>query len=164
MAKSIYDYLPTFNFFEPNNLKGLQPGFVVSQAEVVEESGLFETINGEVTPFVANGRIATITADGMDVATANSKVLFVTYSEPLNTIRDNDKYYATNTEKECVRFVQLIPGDEITVGVDKMGAEYAALADRLVEVDADSTYSSDDWFKSTTDPEGNAVKHFVFLG
>lgn len=167
--KSIYDYLPTFNFFEPNNLKGLQPGFVVAQAEVVGGSTLFETINNQATTFVANGRLAAITANGFNTATANDKVLFITYSEPLNRIRDNDKYYATDTELENVRFVQLIPGDEWTIEASANHAlptEYTALitAGRIAEIDAESTYSKDNWFKTVTDPEGNAVKHFVFLG
>lgn len=169
MAKSIYDYLPTFNFFEPNNLKGLQPGFVVAQAEVVDGSDLFEEINGETSTFVANGRLAKVTANGFDVSAGTEKAVFITYSEPLNRIRDNDKYYATNTELENVRFVQLIPGDEWTIEASTAHAiptEYAALitAGRIAEITPASTYSNDDWFKTTTDPEGNAVKHFVFLG
>ena len=34
---AIYDYLPKFNYIEPNNLKGLQPGFVVAQEERVAD-------------------------------------------------------------------------------------------------------------------------------
>ena len=31
---AIYDYLPTYHQVENNNLKGLQPGFVVAQMEI----------------------------------------------------------------------------------------------------------------------------------
>ena len=33
---AFYDLLPTFDYIEPNNLKGLQPGFVVAQMPVAE--------------------------------------------------------------------------------------------------------------------------------
>ena len=35
---AIYDLLPKFGYIEPNNLKGLQPGFVVAQMPVAESA------------------------------------------------------------------------------------------------------------------------------
>ena len=43
---AIYDYLPVYNFIEPNNLKGLQPGFVVAQMEVKEDCSLLKDERG----------------------------------------------------------------------------------------------------------------------
>ena len=36
--KPIYDFLPTYHQVEANNLKGLQPGFVVAQMEIAESA------------------------------------------------------------------------------------------------------------------------------
>ena len=63
---AIYDYLPTFHVVEPNNLKGLQPGFVVAQMEVKNgcsllKNGLFE-----------NGHICCIGADGIRCRTRSN--------------------------------------------------------------------------------------------
>ena len=45
---AIYDLLPKFGYIEPNNLKGLQPGFVVAQMPVAEsERAEFETLKRE---------------------------------------------------------------------------------------------------------------------
>jgi hypothetical protein len=35
---TIYDRLPTYHQIEANNLKGLQPGFVVAQMEIAESA------------------------------------------------------------------------------------------------------------------------------
>ena len=38
--------------------------------------------------------------------------LFICYSEPLNTMFNENKFYAVNLKEEYPRLVQLIPGDE----------------------------------------------------
>ena len=70
---AIYDYLPTFAEFEPNNLKGLQPGFVVAQMNVKENCTLLKEIGpeGNKVKVLENGHICTIGADGVDIWAAN---------------------------------------------------------------------------------------------
>lgn len=108
---AFYDLLPTFDYIEPNNLKGLQPGFVVAQMPVAETAtALLRTVN-EVN-FMENGTICDISAEGIIAPTADSKNLFICYSEPLNTMLNASKFYAVNLKEEHPRLVQLIPGDE----------------------------------------------------
>lgn len=106
---AIYDYLPTFNYVEPNNLKGLQPGFVVAQEDRVASS--LKDSKG----MMENGKICKLTSFGIEAVTAaDTCPVFIHYTEPLNTILNSDKYFAVNTNYECPRLVQLIPGDEWT--------------------------------------------------
>ena len=140
---AIYDNLRTFNYIEPNNLKGLQPGFVVAQESRVA-SGLLV----EGTKFLENGKLCTLTADGIEAATASSKAIFIHYTEPLNTVYNSDKFFAVNTDEECPRLVQLIPGDEWTA--------HKALTElmngRIVEV------------ATCTMADGEEGHRYVFLG
>ena len=147
---AIYDYLPTFNYIEPNNLKGLQPGFVVAQTSKVD-TALLET----GTKLMANGKICTLDSTGKIVAgTADSKVLFIHYTEPLNTILNSDKYFAVNTEEECPRLVQLIPGDE-WMSTDPN----CAIEGRIIKVS-----EGNDWYAVDTMANGDTGYHYVFLG
>ena len=61
---AIYDYLPVYNFIEPNNLKGLQPGFVVAQMEVKPSCTLLKDERGN--KMFENGHICSISKDGID--------------------------------------------------------------------------------------------------
>ena len=108
---AIYDLLPKFGYIEPNNLKGLQPGFVVAQMPVAESATAALTYKGE-GKYMENGTICAISVDGIVAPTAESKALFICYSEPLNTIVNSDQFYAVNLKEEHPRLVQLIPGDE----------------------------------------------------
>ena len=87
---NIYNLLPTFNYIEVNNLKGIHPGFVVAQMEVAESAKATLLKDGR---FFENGKICAISADGIVAGTAESKA-------------------AVDTTEECPRLVQLIPGDE----------------------------------------------------
>ena len=129
---NIFDFLPKFNIIEPNNLKGLQPGFVVAQVEpkgVYNADGSLKnkaavaaanklintTIDGHF--FVENGQLAQLTADGyIDYKTNGDKAapLFVTYTEEIVPFGGNFKYYAAEITHDPARLVQLIPGDEFT--------------------------------------------------
>ena len=157
---AIYDYLPTFHVVEPNNLKGLQPGFVVVQMEVKNgcsllKNGLFE-----------NGHICCIGADGIDIWAAG-KPMFIHFTEPLNTIVNSDKYFAVNTKEECPRLVQLIPGDEWTTDIKPTDTAYAAeiTAGRIAEVKgAEGEYSRDNFLATKTLADGTEAHHYVFLG
>ena len=108
---AIYDRLAKFDYIEPNNLKGLQPGFVVAQEDKIDASllkeGMFE-----------NGKICKLT------------------KEPLNTIYNSDKFFAVNPTEECPRLVQLIPGDEWMSTRELTEAEL--MSGRIVEKTAES--------------------------
>ena len=146
---AIYDYLPKFNYIEPNNLKGLQPGFVVAQEDRVAEDllkdGMFE-----------NGKLCTLTADGIVAAEADSRVIFIHFTEPLNTIYNSDKFFAVNVENECPRLVQLIAGDE-WMSTEDLGDDI--LGGRVIKVTADKG-----WHAVKTMANGDEGFHYVFLG
>lgn len=145
---AIYDYLPKFNYIEPNNLKGLQPGFVVAQEDRVAEgllkNGMFE-----------NGKICALTKDGIVAATGEERALFIHYTEPLNTIRNSDQYFAVEVANECPRLVQLIPGDE-WMSTEDLGDNI--LGGRIVKV------TGEGWLAVNTMANGDKGYHYVFLG
>ena len=152
---AIYDYLPKFNYIEPNNLKGLLPGFVVAQEERVAE-GLLNAeykVNGEAVYF-ENGKICALTADGIVAATGEERAIFIHFTEPLNTIYDSDKYFAVNVKNECPRLVQLIPGDEwMSTDPD------CAIEGRIIKVE-----DGEGWYGVKTMANGDKGYHYVFLG
>lgn len=158
---NIYDLLPTFNYIEVNNLKGLQPGFVVAQEGRVAE-GLLNTkhtikVNGvDKKVFLENGKICALTATGIVAGEADSKALFIHYTEPLNTVANSDKYFAVNTEEECPRLVQLIPGDE-WMSTEDLGD--SILGGRIVKMT-----TGNDWYKVETMANGDKGYHYMFLG
>ena len=67
---AIYDLLPKFGYIEPNNLKGLQPGFVVAQMPVAESAVATLTVNGE-GKYMENGTICAISVEGIIAPTAD---------------------------------------------------------------------------------------------
>ena len=159
---AIYDLLPKFGYIEPNNLKGLQPGFVVAQMPVAESATATLTHKGE-GKYMENGTICAISADGIIAPTAESKALFICYSEPLNTIVNSDQFYAVDLKAEHPRLVQLIPGDEWMSS--KALTLSGALSGRIVEVTAESGMGkSDDWFKNTKMANGDEGHHYMFIG
>ena len=146
---AIYDYLPKFNYIEPNNLKGLQPGFVVAQEDRVDESllkkGMFE-----------NGKLCTLSVNGIVPAEEGSKAIFIHYTEPLNTILNSDQYFAVDLKVECPRLVQLIPGDE-WMSTEDLGD--SILGGRVIKVEGDKG-----WYGVKTMANGDKGYHYVFLG
>ena len=157
---AIYDYLPKFNYIEPNNLKGLQPGFVVAQVEDVDSSLLKDGM-------MENGKICALEMkdhskeqDGSDMrltivpATKDHAVLYVHYTEPLNTIYNSDKFFAVDVKNECPRLVQLIPGDE-WMSTDAN----CAIEGRIVKVSATKGR-----YGVQTMANGDEGFHYVFLG
>ena len=138
-----FDLLPKFNIIEPNNLKGLQPGFVVAQAEpagVYNADGTMKAVsainaanklintNTAGHYFVENGQLAVLTKDGyvdygtfvanggtpVAPAVAATTPLYVTYTEEIVAVGNDYKYYAAEINHDPARLVQLIPGDEFT--------------------------------------------------
>lgn len=148
---AIYDYLPTYHVVEPNNLKGLQPGFVVAQMEVAESA------KEDLAPkgMMENGCICEITAAGIVRATKDSKVLFLHFTEPLNTIIPGDKYFAVEVANENPRLVQLIPGDEWMSDVEGLETTYEG---RIVKM------TGEGWYKVSTMADGTEGYHYMFLG
>ena len=157
---AIYDYLPKFKYIEPNNLKGLQPGFVVAQVEDVDSSLL---ING----MMENGKICALEMkdyskeqDGSDMrltivpANKDHKVLYIHFTEPLNTIYNSDQFFAVDVANECPRLVQLIPGDE-WMSTDAN----CEIEGRIVKVSANNG-----WYGVKTMANGDKGFHYVFLG
>ena len=162
---TIYDLLPTFHQIEPNNLKGLQPGFVVSQRNVVKEDSIIKKVNK--VRYVENGRLAQISKAGIKAADGTEKVLFVVYNEPILTVGHNVSNYATDIDSEDVRLVQLIPGDEWTTDIKPDETAYAAeiSAGRIAEVKgAEGEYSRDNFLATKTLADGTEAHHYVFLG
>lgn len=159
---AIYDLLPKFGYIEPNNLKGLQPGFVVAQMPVAESATATLTYKGE-GKYMENGTICAISVDGIVAPTAESKALFICFSEPLNTIVNSDQFYAVDLKAEHPRLVQLIPGDEWMSS--KALTLSGALSGRIVEVtESTGMGKSDDWFKNTTMANGDEGHHYMFIG
>ena len=107
--------------------------------------------------FFENGKICAISADGIVAGTAESKALFIHYTEPLNTIVDADKYFAVNVNVEAPRLVQLIPGDE-WMSTEKLNLE-GDLAGHIVEI-TDTT----GWYGVTTMADGSKGYHYMYLG
>ena len=146
---AFYDYLPKFNYIEPNNLKGLQPGFVVAQEDRVAKEllkdGMFE-----------NGKLCALTKDGIVAADADSRVVFIHYTEPLNTIYNSDKFFALNVKEECPRLVQLIAGDE-WMSTEDLGDDI--LGGRVIKVT-----DIKGWYGVSTMANGDEGFHYVFLG
>lgn len=155
--------LPKFDYIEPNNLKGLQPGFVVSQMPVASTATtIVKTVNS--VKFMENGTICDISADGIVAPTASSKNLFICYSEPLNTILDGDEYFAVNLDEEHPRLVQLIPGDEWMSTKELTLTTGSALNGRIVEITKDSGIGGDDWYGYNKMANGDAGHHYMYLG
>ena len=148
---AIYDYLPKFNYIEPNNLKGLQPGFVVAQVENVDGTLLKEGMleNGKICALEVKEKKLTIVP-----ATAEHKVLYIHYTEPLNTIFNSDNLFAVKVADECPRLVQLIPGDE-WMSTDAN----CELEGRIVKVT-----DPQGWYGVEKMANGDKGYHYVFLG
>ena len=154
---AIYDYLPKFNYIEPNNLKGLQPGFVVAQESRVADALLNEKHKvDDKKVFFENGKICALSADGIVAGAADSKALFIHYTEPLNTVYESDRFFAVDTRTECPRLVQLIPGDE-WMSTDAN----CAIEGRIIKID---TEGKEGWYGVSTMANGDTGYHYVFLG
>lgn len=173
---AIYDLLPKYHQVEANNLKALQPGFVVSQMpfkandELLKEKfNLVGSSSEKVGSMVANGHIVTISKDGICAVGAAGDSLFITYNDPIVTVgpRQHYAFYATNINEECVRAVQLIPGDEWMSDIDLLAEAYPGkefLEGRIVKVASeDGLAKSDDWFGMDELADGTKAFHYIFV-
>ena len=174
---NIYNYLPTFAVLEPNNLKGLQPGFVVAQMEVAESekvtggslpagSILKEVVEGDKKHyFLENGMICMISKDGIKKYDGKA-VPFIVFNEELLTMTSMKKHYATDIDEELPRLVQLIPGDEwmSTLDYDTVYAGVTGFADHIVKLTTANKQSKDDWYSVDTMADGQKGYHYMYLG
>jgi hypothetical protein len=161
---ALYDLLPRFHYIEANNLKALLPGFVVAQMEVAEDAK--DALCVKDGKYIENGTICTISKDGV-CEWEEGKPMFIVYNDPLNTIRQGDEFYATELASENPRCVLLIPGDEFMAdgkASDHKGLAEAIAAGMIVEVKKGDGQSEDDWFGMETMPNGDAGKHYLFIG
>jgi len=170
---ALYDFLPKYKQVEPNNLKGLQPGFVVSQLPVAstnstftqEKYNLADSTSTATTNHIANGHIVTIGKDGIkDPVVGDS--LFIVYNEPLNTVFNANKFYSTDINHECLRLVQLMPGDEWMSDMSlELGSNASdPLYGRIVSIaSTDGVGQSDDFFTCTTLADGTTAYHYMFI-
>lgn len=162
--------LPSFHELEPNNLKGIQPGFVVSQLWIKDGSSLINSTAVSGHKFLENGHLASISKDGVDIW-APGKPLFIVFNEELDGLTTARKNYATDLDEEYPRLVQLIPGDEWTTDIDyDSDAAYASIKSVLdtIIVKLDDVKSpdgsSDAWFADKTFPDGTTAHHYMYLG
>ena len=165
---AIYDYLPKYHVVEPNNLKGLQPGFVVSQLEVKDGCKLVKEDPVSEAKMLENGHLMTITGEGLDIWAADAP-MFLHYTEPLNTLLNSDKYFAVNLDNENPRLVQLIPGDEWMSDIDyETDLLYTTLWTEInkhvKKVDSSSALSKDDWFAVDKLADGTKAFHYIYIG
>lgn len=154
------DYSKLFNTYyqiEANNLKGLQPGFVVAQMPVTDS--MKETFPTKHEGMMCNGYLCTISKAGIVPAEAG-KPVFIHYTEPINTILDGAKYFAVDVESEYPRLVQLIPGDEWMTDMPYDAEVLEALG--IVEIK--STDSKDDWYSVSTLADGTEASHYMYIG
>lgn len=144
----------TFNQIEANNLKGLQPGFVVAQMPVAASAKATLAKDG----MMANGHLCTISKEGIIPAEAG-KPVFIHYTEIINTILDGAKYFAVDIESEYPRLVQLIPGDEWMTDMVYDAEVLEALG--IVEMTKDDVT---DWYSVSTLADGTPAKHYMYIG
>lgn len=173
---AIYDLLPKYHQIEANNLKALQPGFVVAQMPFKANDELLKgkfnvvgSTSDEVGHMVANGQIVTVSVDGLCSVADAGDPLFITYNDPIVKVGPRQHYalYATDLDEEYVRAVQLIPGDEWMSDIDVLDENYPGheqLAGRIAKVESTSGLGkSDDWFSMKTLADGTAAFHYVFI-
>lgn len=185
---AFYDNFPRYYQIEANNLKGLQPGFVVSQIPVKAGSTFLQekfnklgSSSTSATKMIANGHIVMISAEGIvdpaveevavDTSTGKGSVvapspLYIVYNDPLNTILNKANFYATDLDQEHLRCVQLIPGDEWMSDMELDLTATSALYGRIVEITEAGTaaiYGSDDWFAMSELADGTSAHHYMFI-
>ena len=167
---AIYDYLPTYHVVEPNNLKGLQAGLVVAQMEVKEDCKYLKQDLNKKKVLLENGHLCAISKDGIKEWAAEDAVMFLHYTEPLNTILNSDKYFAVNTSEELPRLVQLMPGDEWMSDIDYFkDSLYTDVAEELKKHiiqynSSESNFSKDDWYAVDSLADGTKAFHYIYLG
>lgn len=157
---SIQDYLPKFNYIEPNNLKGKQAGLVIAQMEIKTTDVTKLCVIKSGGKFLENGTICSISAEGITVPVKDS-TLFIAYNDPLLTLYNDDRFYATNIANETPRLIQLFPGDEWTATKElDLTSETSVLKGRIVEISTGNKWYAEKFMADGVTP----AHHYMFLG
>ncbi len=143
----LLNYLPTFKQIEPSNLLGLISGQVVAQVPVKYTAGSktfgVTTVTKGDYKFFENGILCGFDTDGKTIVDwTDQGAMFIHFTEELNTIYEDRKYFAVEAEEETyLRLVALTPGSEWITDIPKTETAYAAAitAGRIVVVDEDET-------------------------
>lgn len=160
----ITKYLPEFKVFEVGSLTGLRAGHVVSQQPAAAD--IAKKAVGE-NNFIENGIIMGLNVDG-ELVNWTEGVMFVHYTEELNTFIDELKYFAVPVEdKTYPRGIALYAGDSFctnNVAAEVEGAKYAKVVDGILNLQTaadDDTHFS---VKESTLPTGEKAYDFVYIG
>ena len=160
----ITKYLPEFKVFEVGSLTGLRVGHVVSQQPAA--ASIAKKAVGD-NNFIENGIIMGLNVDG-ELANWTEGVMFVHYTEELNTFIDELKYFAVPVEdKTYPRGIALYAGDSFctnNVAAEVEGAKYAKVVNGILNL---QTVADDDTHfsvKESTLPTGEKAYDFVYIG
>lgn len=160
----ITQFLPEFKVFEVNDLVGLRSGHMLSQVPVA--TGIAKVLGDK---FIENGIIVGLDATGKIANYATGmNTMFVHYTEELNTIMSDLKYFAVPVEAEgdtYIRAIALYVGDSFTTNNytgSVTGDGYAKVVNGVLTLQ--STADKDTAFiaKKSTLPDGSAAYEFTF--
>ena len=175
----ITKYLPTFKVFEVGSLTGLRSGHMLAQQPAANDIAVVEK-NGH--KFIENGIIVGLNIDG-EVENWTTGAMFVHYTEELNTMVDELKYFAVPVEQkydngELVddfaatypRCIALYAGDSFCTNnytyaseVTANNAKYAKVVNGVLQLQSASSGAQFKATKSTL-PTGEEAFDFVYVG
>lgn len=162
----ITKYLPKFKSMEVNNLTGLRSGHMLSQFKA--NSSIAKKAVGDVN-FIENGILVGLDSDGTINNFDKTKhgVMFVHYTEELNTVLDELQYFAVEIEDGVAypRCIALYVGDTFTTdnytGTYE-GAKFAKVTNGVLDLqtaaDADTAFI----VGLTTMPNGSKAVEATF--
>ena len=160
----ITKYLPEFKVFEVGSLTGLRAGHVVSQQPAA--ASIAKKAVGE-NNFIENGIIMGLNVDG-ELANWTEGVMFVHYTEELNTFIDELKYFAVPVEdKTYPRGIALYAGDSFctnNVAAEVEGAKYAKVVNGILNLQTTADDDTHFSVKESTLPTGEKAYDFVYIG
>lgn len=160
----ITKYLPEFKVFEVGSLTGLRAGHVVSQQPAA--ASIAKKAVGD-NNFIENGIIMGLNVDG-ELANWTEGVMFVHYTEELNTFIDELKYFAVPVEdKTYPRGIALYAGDSFctnNVAAEVEGAKYAKVVNGILTLQTTADDDTHFSVKESTLPTGEKAYDFVYIG
>ena len=173
-------FLKTFKQVEPQLLRGLTAGLVISQRPVAytpaegatPESYGVATVAFNDYKFIENGIICSLNNKGQIVNYAGSGKAFIHYDEELNADYDAKNMFAVECAgaETYIRLVELQVGDEFVTdnvnGTFTNGSVYGVangVIDSSVTSGGSFLYEEGGAFENTL-PNGEKGYHFVYLG